>query len=383
MGLMRLLVLCLLPLAAMAQDPALLLRQSADVLSEHRSYRSETITTTEITGSLTQRSEVPVSTALRRPDRLWIQSGPAGARMTMVSDGSRSWIYLESNGQYIERSAGVSSKALLRDAGLAKQLPDFEAALHSITLNGEETLTVAGRSFTCWIVVKRYGPIEIPAQGMALRDATETSWIEKSEHVALKVVIRARVSLGTGEGEAEILQTTRTLSFELDSELPDSMFRFTPPQGSKQIADWSLPGISKPDITGKPAPRLKAGPIDLAALRGKIVLLDFWATWCGPCKAQLPILEKLRKELGLTVIGVTIGEDSTAVAAFLKKAGLSFPNVALDEESDFARQFAVNSFPTTVLIDRAGNVAFYEVGQQSEAALRLRIARLLGAAASQ
>jgi outer membrane lipoprotein-sorting protein len=99
---MRSLVLCLLPMVAMAQksvvpDPLLLLRQSADVLSEHRAYRRESITTTEISGMARAggptRMEVPVSIALRRPGRLRLQSGPEGARMTMVSDGSHSWIY--------------------------------------------------------------------------------------------------------------------------------------------------------------------------------------------------------------------------------------------------------------------------------------------------
>jgi thiol-disulfide isomerase/thioredoxin len=369
-------------------DPLLLIRQSADVLSDHRSYRRESITTTDIHGSLAPngvgRSEVQVSVALRRPDRLRIQSGPEGARMTMVSDGSHSWMYLESSGEYIERSAGASPVALLQDSGFMKQLPDFGTALQSATVKGEETVVVGKRSFPCWIVVKRYGTIQARAQGMTLRDATETLWIAKSEHVALKNVVQAKVSLANRGGRAEIVQTTRTLALELDAELPDSMFTFTPPKGAKQIADWNLPGISRPDVVGKPAPPLLAdaiggGRVDLAALRGRAVLLDFWATWCGPCRLQLLILDKLHKEMGssgLSVIGVTVGEEPGAVSAFLKNAGLSFPNAALDEESAFVQRFGVNSFPTTILIDREGIVVSYEVGQQTEDVLRAQIARL-------
>lgn len=391
---MRGLLLCLLPLAAVAQkpappDPSLLLAQSADALSEHRSYRRESITTTEINGSLAQhgvsRSNVPVSVALRRPDRLRIQSGPAGAHMMMVSDGSHSWIYLEPSGEYIERSAGASPAALLQDAGFMKQLPDFGTAMQSAIVRGEETLVITGRSFRCWIVVKRYGNIEARAQGMTLREATETLWISKSEHVTLKNVVRAKVSLANGGGRAEIVQTTHTLALELDAELPDSMFTFTPPKGAKQIADWSLPGVSRPDVIGKPAPPLQVdaiggGRVDLAALRGRVVLLDFWATWCGPCRLQLPILDKLHKELGgsgLSVIGVTVGEEPGAVTAFLKKAGLSFPNAALNEDNAFVQRFGVNSFPTTILIDREGIVVSYEVGQQTEDVLRAQIVRLI------
>jgi thiol-disulfide isomerase/thioredoxin len=375
-----------------APDPSLLFRQSADVLSEHRSLRRESITTTEINGSLAQRgfgrSEVPVSIALRRPDRLRVQSGPEGARMVMVSDGSRSWMYLESSREYIERSAGASPAVLLQGSGFMKQLPDFETALQSATVKGDETLVVAGRSFPCWVVVKRYGTIEARGQGMTLREATETLWISKSEHVALKNVVQAKVSLANGGGRAEIVQTTRTLTLELDTELPDSMFTFAPPKGAKQIADWSLPGISRPDVIGKPAPPLETdaiggGKVNLAALRGRAVLVDFWATWCGPCRLQLPILDKLQRELGgsgLSVIGVTVGEEPDAVAAFLKNAGLSFPNAALDEENAFVQRFGVNSFPTTILIDPEGIVVSYEVGQQTEDELRAQIVRLKAAA---
>ncbi len=388
MGLMQFRIMCLLPIAALAQDPSLLLRQAADPLSEHRSYRRESITTTKITGSRihgVSRTEVPVSIALRRPNRLRIESGTQKGRMITVSDGSHSWMYLEPSGEYIERSAGASPLALLQDAGFMKQLPDFATSLQSATVKGDETLVIAGRPFPCWIVVKRYGAIEIPAQAMALRNAVETIWIAKSEHIALKNLVEANVSFGNDGGDARIVQTTRTLSLEFDAELPDSIFTFTPPRTARQIADWSLPGISRPDVIGKPVPTLQAeaiggGKIDFSALRGRVVLVDFWATWCGPCRLQLPILEKLHREFaasGVRVIGVTVGEEPGAVAAFLKKAGITFANAALDEENAFVQRFAVNSFPTTILIDPDGVVVSYDVGQQSEDDLRARIARLL------
>jgi thioredoxin-like negative regulator of GroEL len=80
------------------------------------------------------------------------------------------------------------------------------------------------------------------------------------------------------------------------------------------------------------------------------------------------------------VIGVTVGEEPDAVAAFLKNAGLSFPNAALDEENAFVQRFGVNSFPTTILIDPEGIVVSYEVGQQTEDELRAQLVRLKAAA---
>jgi thiol-disulfide isomerase/thioredoxin/Cu/Ag efflux protein CusF len=294
-------------------------------------------------------------------------------------------MYLEPGGQYIERSAGASPAALLQDAGLMAQLPDLAAAVQSTAVRGEEALVVGARTFACWIVEKRYGTIEVPAQAMTLRDATETLWIAKAEHVTLKNVVRAKVTFASGGSRAEIVQTTSTLALTLDEDLPDTMFAFTPPKDATQIADWSLPGMSRPDVLSKPVQPLQAdtidgGKLDLAALRGRVVLLDFWATWCGPCKVELPILEKLQKELsgdGLSVIGITAGEEPAVVADFLKKMGITFPTAALDEDHAFLRRFAISGFPTTVLIDRDGTVVSYEVGGQSETSLRAQIASLL------
>ncbi len=166
--------------------------------------------------------------------------------------------------------------------------------------------------------------------------------------------------------------------------LPDSTFQFTPPEGSKQVADWSLPGVTKPDVIGKPAPSLKAKaldgkPVDLQSLRGKVVLLDFWTTWCGPCKRQLPGIEKIQNEFrdkGLVVLGVSVGEEKATVAKFLKTIALTYPIIQLSDGNEVVADLAINAFPTIVLIDREGKIASYEVGARGEAALRKDLAKL-------
>ena len=117
-----------------------------------------------------------------------------------------------------------------------------------------------------------------------------------------------------------------------------------------------------PDFT---LPTLSGTPIRLAELRGKAVLLNFWATWCAPCRTEMPSIEALYqryKDRGLDVLAVNLDLRSTAgVAAFLQEVGVTF-RVGLDPSWSTARAYRVLGLPTTYLIDRAGQVIVREVG---------------------
>jgi cytochrome c-type biogenesis protein len=104
------------------------------------------------------------------------------------------------------------------------------------------------------------------------------------------------------------------------------------------------------------------GTLAIGALRGEVLLLNTWATWCGPCKEEIPELERLHQEFGargLNVIGVSIDRTQTddAIQAFATGHGATFP-LASDPENDFARAFDTTGVPETVLIDRSGAIAF-------------------------
>jgi thiol-disulfide isomerase/thioredoxin len=151
------------------------------------------------------------------------------------------------------------------------------------------------------------------------------------------------------------------------------LFVFKPPEGAKETDDWTLPGITKPDLVGKPP------PLELGEARGKVVLLNFWATWCVPCKRDLPGIEKVYKEFkdqGLVVIGFDVGEEKTALDSFLKTAGITFSIRPLLDTDNLLSALSVTALPTMVLIDREGNIASYEVGARGEAALRADLAKL-------
>nr|MCU0766819.1 TlpA family protein disulfide reductase [Gammaproteobacteria bacterium] len=119
------------------------------------------------------------------------------------------------------------------------------------------------------------------------------------------------------------------------------------------------PALELPDEEGTKTWRL-------SELRGKVVLVNFWATWCPPCRKELPSMERLWRQFkdeGLVVLGVNVGETGDEVFAFSKglETPLTFP-LLLDEESAVAQSWPVKGLPTTFLIDKQGRMAFGVIG---------------------
>lgn len=133
-------------------------------------------------------------------------------------------------------------------------------------------------------------------------------------------------------------------------------------------------------LAGNPAPAftlttLEGNELQLADLHGQAVVLNFWASWCGPCRAEMPELEQAfqeYREQGLIVLGVNQGEDPATVRGFLQQLGLSFP-VVLDQQLQVSQLYHVNSLPSTFFIDRNGIIRDQVIGQMNTALLSERL----------
>lgn len=137
----------------------------------------------------------------------------------------------------------------------------------------------------------------------------------------------------------------------------------------------------------KPAPAIALPQLQseqmltLASLQGRVVLLDFWASWCGPCRQSLPEYQKLRDEFSrddFEVLAVSVDEERDDALAFLKKFPLQFP-LLLDAGSEVARAYGLKGMPSSYLIDRHGVLRSSHVGFQIKdiALLRSRIQQLV------
>ena len=125
----------------------------------------------------------------------------------------------------------------------------------------------------------------------------------------------------------------------------------------------AVTGSAAPDFTLKSA---SGENLKLSEYRGEVVLINFWASWCGPCRQEMPALDELHnryRALGFTVLGVNVEEDSRKAREVLKDLQVSFP-VLLDDRSTVSRLYDIVAMPSTVLVDRNGNIRYLHKGYQ-------------------
>ena len=142
-------------------------------------------------------------------------------------------------------------------------------------------------------------------------------------------------------------------------------------QAGKAAPDWQLS-----DVNGK--------SLRLADFKGKVVVLDFWATWCPPCRAEIPGLIAIQKKYadqGLSIIGVSVDEQGPkAVKPFIDRFAINYP-VVMGDAKVLADYGGISLIPTTFVIDRAGNVVATHQGYTDQATFESEIRPLLEAKA--
>ncbi|MDP2180386.1 TlpA family protein disulfide reductase [Methylicorpusculum sp.] len=137
---------------------------------------------------------------------------------------------------------------------------------------------------------------------------------------------------------------------------------------------WALDeGVDVPECVMQPFDA-SDGQVDLKALRGKVVYVDFWASWCGPCAKSFPFMNQLHrnlKERGLEVVAVNVDEQLADAEEFLVKQPAEF-RIALDSQQACAKTFDVQAMPSTYLVDRKGVIRYVHMGFRATDADNLR-----------
>ncbi len=377
------------PATLLAQDAAQLLQRVAASYKGLTEYHFEMDSESGLTTDWSQSwMRAHVMLVVAPGNRVRFDSVDQLGRYVVVSDGKTMWRAIGDTHEYsrtpltgpvLEMTGGGSEGriALRRLKFVVEQYWNVVDNLQSAQVLRQEKLDVDGADVACTVVRADY---TAPRAAEGERSVTRTYWIDPSRNLFVQEESLTTGSLMAGR-PYEYSESRRRLRFTkiaIGEPAPGALFTYTPPANYREVdtlegvmqrrrqESIGLRGKSAPDFT---AQTLDGKPVTLSALRGKPVLLDFWATWCSPCVEQMPALAALyreAKEQGLVLIGVDEDETPEKALAFVREKQYSWPNIYDHKDGAVKARYDVFGIPTLVLIDKDGTVAWYQTGSGPE-----------------
>ncbi len=135
-------------------------------------------------------------------------------------------------------------------------------------------------------------------------------------------------------------------------------------------------GYPAPDFTLKD---LDGNTVRLSDLRGKVIFINFWATWCPPCRAEMPEIEAVHQEYkdkGVVVLGVDISEPESTVRQYIQEGGFSW-TIVLDKTGEVSRDYQITAIPTSFFLDREGIIRVVNIGAMTKRAMEAKLAEAM------
>ncbi|MFN7925834.1 MAG: TlpA disulfide reductase family protein [Bryobacteraceae bacterium] len=369
----RVILLAALPLAAQTPDEIL-----AKVSKSYGSLKAVHIVASVETivggrGAGVSEAEVEYAGVGAGKVRAWRKSDGA----LMISNGDMTWKALGSKKEYMSletAAAGGEDEeedpddrrkdfAMVVRSDLFGQINSAIRDLRFASLGKEEQYKLGSKKLRCWVLRGR-------AQGRFPHEF----WIDQESGAIVLHKLKATVEQDGARFTVD--RTMKVKLFERDAAVSDDLFTLKPPSNWKQVEMLELPGEDRTLMVNQRAAdftleNLEGQKVQLADLKGKVVVLDFWATWCPPCRKEMRSLEKLYKELpaeSFAFLSVS-HEDESTIRKFAKNSEYSLP-MFVDKGGKVSRRYAIRYFPTLFVLDRDGVVRQHLFGGRSEAQLR-------------
>jgi thiol-disulfide isomerase/thioredoxin len=349
----------------------------------HYDIRGRMIYSVDAQGQ-TQRTETEFHVAGGPGGRLHEGLAQDGQSLHVYADGTRVVTSLDAMKQYTQRDKRLPPADSLRSdlqpgtpgawtGAILSELRAIADSVASVTQKPRETIEVAGAKIPCDVLEVEYA---YSPRTDAARPGPRTVWLARNDGRIVRTVTRYTQP----PGREEAVHQSHEIVYErvaLGSPAPDSLFVFQAPADFRKVRQFQSPGQEQPDLTGQLAadftlPDLAGTSHTLSKLRGQVVLLDFWASWCGPCRMTMPVVDKLANEFrtaGLVVYSVNLRETQAVAEGYIKKKGFSV-QVLLDADGSVAQKYMVSGIPALIIVGKDGKVAAHMVGAHPEEDLR-------------
>jgi peroxiredoxin len=370
----------ILPAAAQNLSASDILKRVADTYQNLKSI--DVVAQQQIqvaAGGASASGESQLTFAMAQGGKYLVSVKASDAEYTIVSDGGATWRYVPKAKQWSREEASAapdsdeaqadddSGKPAAADDGkdplsqmrrtFIERYTHMDRLAASARLDRDDRVKADGQKIDCYKVL------------LMLPNGTHELLIDKQRFLVLRHTESHRAEWNGMAGEQRTIITAKRLSI---AEAAASTFTFNPPAKSAEVSMLILPGEDRPNLLGKAAAdftlkSLDGEKITLSELRGKIVLLDFWATWCPPCRRELPSVAKLSQTLqakNVVILGIN-DETSGTVKSYLKKNNLALP-VLMDGNSGIHKLYGARSIPTVVIINPIGVISSYLVGARQE-----------------
>jgi thiol-disulfide isomerase/thioredoxin len=366
---------------------------------EAMEFDCKTISETSGDGLL-MRYETRYSVAIRRPASAALRHDGGMAAPTFVTDGATLHVYLPTINKYTKGPAPQRTDDLV-----SSHADDFGFFEHITQTPGLRTLLSADPV----AVIDGVKPL---ARSMGIEEvdgvrahrirvdrsppgdlwiaAGDTPWLVRAELAA----DADEWNMGGFWKDVKSAQVLIVSNWRTPDSIPDERFAFAPPEGAEEVDDLMAAmmedfgfdgGFDMEDeahaLLGEPAPDFEietldgpAGTLSALSEQGRVVVLDFWATWCPPCREGLPIIAEVMKEYPedkAIFYAVNVQEDRGAIERFLESQNLKI-HVALDGDGAIAQQYGVSGIPQTVIIGKDGAVEAIHVGLSPDLKERLK-----------
>ena len=368
-------------LSAQQPDDAMqLVKRVSETYRGLTSYEIEAVVTHEQRWeSARELSESSVIMAEDKSGKFRLESKHPLSGGLEASDGKTLWEYWAMGRQYVKKSVEPGSDAAGENAFLpenyVKRYRQLAEKASGARWLREETLSLDGKDVRCAVIEV---DLETDPAMKKMPESAHTLWIDKQNAMILQEKWDSKMEMMGAATEG--CNTVVYKSIHIGQPVADVLFTFTPPANSKEVTDLAFP-MPRPKKLLTPQPSSdftlstwEGKKTSLSDFKGKTVLLDFWATWCMPCRESAPLMEKLNAEFGskgLATLAVDFGEDVDAVKGYLAHNPSPLPNL-LDPDNKVAGLYSVSSVPTFILISKDGKVTYRtsDFSDRTEADLR-------------